>query len=61
MKLYTIKPANCVLLSAWCSYCSIALMAECVRVFQQSTKCTLVEALEGATLHPAQLLGNQLT
>ncbi|KAF7729366.1 putative N-acetylglucosamine-6-phosphate deacetylase [Apophysomyces ossiformis] len=30
---------------------------ECVRNFQRFTNCTLVEAIEAATLHPAQLLG----
>ncbi|OZJ02431.1 hypothetical protein BZG36_04463 [Bifiguratus adelaidae] len=31
----------------------------CVRKFAAFTKCTLVEAIEAATLHPAQLLGIQ--
>lgn len=30
---------------------------ECIRNFQKFTNCTLVEAIEAATLHPAQLLG----
>ena len=32
-------------------------MDECVRNFLKSTRCTVVEAIECATLHPAQLLG----
>lgn len=36
---------------------SIATLDQCVRYFLQSTGCSLVEALEAATLHPAQLLG----
>lgn len=32
-------------------------MDACVRNFQKFTNCTLVEAIEAATLHPAQLLG----
>lgn len=31
----------------------------CVRNFRQFTRCTMVEALEAATLHPAQTLGIQ--
>ncbi|KAI8981039.1 hypothetical protein BDB01DRAFT_795096 [Pilobolus umbonatus] len=30
---------------------------ECIRNFQQFTNCTLVEAIEAATLHPARMLG----
>ncbi|KAI8374205.1 uncharacterized protein BYT42DRAFT_499401 [Radiomyces spectabilis] len=32
---------------------------ECVRRFQKFTNCTTVEAIEAATLHPAQMLGIQ--
>ncbi|XP_033217985.1 N-acetylglucosamine-6-phosphate deacetylase [Belonocnema kinseyi] len=35
---------------------SIANMSECVRFFKEATECTIVEALEAATLHPAQVL-----
>ncbi|CAB0041924.1 unnamed protein product [Trichogramma brassicae] len=38
---------------------SIADMAECVRFFKKSTGCSVVEALEAATLHPARFLGIQ--
>lgn len=36
---------------------SICSMDNCVRHFKKETGCTSVEALEAATLHPAQLLG----
>nr|XP_018911598.1 PREDICTED: N-acetylglucosamine-6-phosphate deacetylase [Bemisia tabaci] len=36
---------------------SIATMDECVRFFKEATGCSLEEALEAATLHPAQVLG----
>ncbi|UYV67453.1 AMDHD2 [Cordylochernes scorpioides] len=36
---------------------SIATMDACVRNFYAASGCTLVEALEAATLHPAQLMG----
>ncbi|XP_011499907.1 PREDICTED: putative N-acetylglucosamine-6-phosphate deacetylase [Ceratosolen solmsi marchali] len=35
---------------------SIANMAECVRFFKEATGCSLVEALESVTLHPAEAL-----
>ncbi|XP_031781619.1 N-acetylglucosamine-6-phosphate deacetylase [Nasonia vitripennis] len=35
---------------------SIADMSECVRFFQKATDCSIVEALEAATLHPAKAL-----
>ncbi|KAG4075562.1 hypothetical protein HA402_003387 [Bradysia odoriphaga] len=35
---------------------SIAPMDECVRIFQKSTNCSLVYALEAASLHPAKCL-----
>ncbi|XP_071787107.1 N-acetylglucosamine-6-phosphate deacetylase-like [Asterias amurensis] len=35
---------------------SIATMDSCIRHFKHATGCTTVEALEAATLHPAQLL-----
>ncbi|XP_066919635.1 N-acetylglucosamine-6-phosphate deacetylase-like [Clytia hemisphaerica] len=36
---------------------SICSMDNCVRHFKKGAGCTTVEALEAATLHPAQLLG----
>ncbi|OZJ02931.1 hypothetical protein BZG36_04122 [Bifiguratus adelaidae] len=36
---------------------SVITMDACIRNFVAFTKCTLVEAIEAATLHPAQLLG----
>ncbi|XP_030196815.1 N-acetylglucosamine-6-phosphate deacetylase [Gadus morhua] len=36
---------------------SIATMDMCVRHFQQASGCSVPEALEAASLHPAQLLG----
>ncbi|KAJ2740430.1 N-acetyl-glucosamine-6-phosphate deacetylase [Coemansia sp. BCRC 34301] len=36
---------------------SIATLIECVRNFRAFTQCTIVEAIEAATLHPAQMLG----
>ncbi|CAO3596815.1 unnamed protein product [Absidia cylindrospora] len=36
---------------------STVTIDECVRNFQRFTNCTIVEALEAATLHPARLLG----
>ncbi|KAI9018772.1 hypothetical protein CLU79DRAFT_760326 [Phycomyces nitens] len=36
---------------------STVTIDECVRNFQKFTNCTAVEAIEAATLHPAQLLG----
>ncbi|XP_056392277.1 N-acetylglucosamine-6-phosphate deacetylase [Hyla sarda] len=38
---------------------SIATMDTCVRHFHEATGCTVEEALEAASLHPAQLLGLQ--
>lgn len=38
---------------------SIATMDMCVRHFHEATGCTVEEALEAASLHPAQLLGLQ--
>ncbi|XP_072273742.1 N-acetylglucosamine-6-phosphate deacetylase isoform X2 [Pyxicephalus adspersus] len=38
---------------------SIATMDMCVRHFHEATGCTVEEALEAASLHPAQLLGIQ--
>ena len=35
---------------------SIAQMNKCVKYFHEATGCSKVEALEAATLHPAQLL-----
>ncbi|KAI9597430.1 putative N-acetylglucosamine-6-phosphate deacetylase [Syncephalis fuscata] len=32
-------------------------LAECVRRFRKFTNCSIVEAIEAATLHPAKLLG----
>ncbi|KAJ1854694.1 N-acetyl-glucosamine-6-phosphate deacetylase [Coemansia sp. RSA 1853] len=36
---------------------SIITLIECVRKFKEFTQCSLVEAIEAATLHPAQMLG----
>lgn len=36
---------------------SVATIDECIRNYQRYTSCTLVEAIEAATLHPAQALG----
>lgn len=36
---------------------SIATMDYCIRFLKKSTDCSLVEALECVTLHPAQVLG----
>lgn len=36
---------------------STAEMSECVRNFKEATGCSVVEALEAATLHPAKALG----
>ena len=36
---------------------STVTIDECIRNFQRFTNCTLVEAIEAATLHPAELLG----
>lgn len=36
---------------------SIATMNQCVQFFYRATECSKVEALEYASLHPAQLLG----
>ncbi|KAL0125744.1 hypothetical protein PUN28_004654 [Cardiocondyla obscurior] len=36
---------------------SIAEFSKCVRHFKEATGCTVVEALEAATLHPARTLG----
>lgn len=36
---------------------SVATMVSCIHYFWKTTRCSLVEALEAATLHPAKLLG----
>ncbi|KYQ57820.1 Putative N-acetylglucosamine-6-phosphate deacetylase [Trachymyrmex zeteki] len=36
---------------------SITELSKCVRHFKEATGCTIVEALEAATLHPARTLG----
>ncbi|XP_075035559.1 N-acetylglucosamine-6-phosphate deacetylase isoform X2 [Mixophyes fleayi] len=38
---------------------SIATMSMCVKHFHEATGCTVEEALEAASLHPAQVLGQQ--
>lgn len=38
-------------------FISIATMDECVRHLRKATNCSIVEAIESASLHPAQLLG----
>ncbi|KAF7418560.1 hypothetical protein HZH68_001213 [Vespula germanica] len=35
---------------------SMAEMSKCVRIFKEATGCSVVEALEAATLHPARAL-----
>ncbi|KAI9233406.1 MAG: putative N-acetylglucosamine-6-phosphate deacetylase-like protein, partial [Podila humilis] len=40
---------------------SVITLDACVRNFMQFTSCTLIEALEAVTLHPAVLLGIQET
>lgn len=37
--------------------CSAIKLDECVRNFKRYTGCSTVEAIEAATLHPAQALG----
>lgn len=36
-------------------------MDRCVQNFRRFTKCSTVEAVEAATLHPAQILGIEKT
>ena len=36
---------------------SIAPLDECIRIFRQATKCSIVYAIEAASLHPAKCLG----
>ncbi|KAG8221848.1 hypothetical protein J437_LFUL003224 [Ladona fulva] len=36
---------------------SIATMDQCIRTFQEATACSIVNAIEAATLHPALTLG----
>jgi N-acetylglucosamine-6-phosphate deacetylase len=36
-------------------------MDRCVQNFRRFTKCNIVEAIEAATLHPAQVLGIEKT
>ena len=36
---------------------SVTSLAQCVRNFRQFTECSTVEAIQAATLHPAQVLG----
>ena len=36
---------------------SVATLSSCVRYFKKATRCSTVEAIEAATLHPALLLG----
>ncbi|XP_033320809.2 N-acetylglucosamine-6-phosphate deacetylase isoform X1 [Megalopta genalis] len=40
---------------------STAEMSKCVRLFKEATDCSIVEALEAATLHPARTLGIEKT
>ncbi|KAJ1995453.1 N-acetyl-glucosamine-6-phosphate deacetylase [Coemansia umbellata] len=40
---------------------SIVTLIECVRNFKDFTQCSAVEAIEAATLHPAQMLGIEHT
>lgn len=36
---------------------SIAPLDECIRIFKRATDCSIVYALEAASLHPAKCLG----
>ncbi|KAF9584028.1 hypothetical protein BGW38_007820 [Lunasporangiospora selenospora] len=44
-----------------CPSSSVITLDACVRNFIQFTKCSLIEALEAVTLHPAEMLGIQET
>lgn len=39
------------------SFDSVATLDTCVRIFKASTRCSTVQALEAASLHPARMLG----
>ena len=39
-----------------CHVYSVATMDQCVRSFREATGCSIAEALEAASLHPAQVL-----
>ncbi|XP_049791033.1 N-acetylglucosamine-6-phosphate deacetylase isoform X2 [Schistocerca nitens] len=50
--------AGCAYIAGTDTLCgSIATMSECVKFFKEATSCSIVEALEAATLHPAKALG----
>nr|CAG4650982.1 EOG090X06GX [Simocephalus serrulatus] len=52
--------ANCAVLTGTTTLCgAIASMDQCVRHLKSATGCSIVEALEAATLHPACALGIQ--
>ena len=38
---------------------SVITIDDCVRNFKKFTGCSIIEAIEAATLHPAELLGIQ--
>lgn len=49
---------TCAVIAGTNTLCgSIATMDKCVRHFKEATGCSLVEALEAATLHPASSMG----
>lgn len=42
----------------WSGFCfSVSSMDHCLRHFKTAARCSTVEAIECATLHPAQFLG----
>lgn len=51
------KRGDLDLLMRVCYFCSTITIDQSVRNFRNFTKCTIVEAIEAATLHPAQCLG----
>ena len=49
---------DCAVLAGTATLCgSIATMDKCVQHFRKATGCSVVEALEAASLHPAKSLG----
>nr|CAG4640867.1 EOG090X06GX [Eulimnadia texana] len=51
---------KCAVLAGTSTLCgSVATMDKCVKHFRTATGCSIVEALEAASLHPAQALGIQ--
>lgn len=51
---------NCAVLAGTNTLCgAVATMDKCVRHFKEATGCSIVEALDAASLHPARSLGIQ--